>query len=201
MEDKFDIKELQKRISEVKEESKHVNTFTQEFFQCLLERHDLASLLFEDQEFDDVPEEFVVSLKEGKIPTIEQLNMIDDETKDYLIRECVFICGMGAVAYYSDQMEEPSVFDVIMEMSNESPGHYISTYLIAGLTLLFGKIPSSDMIQMLTNDFDSKEESLEKSISLFNEMCLSIHQRYLEDLEYYRASEVSEIGPETQVPA
>lgn len=197
MEDKFDIKELQKRISEVKEESRHMNEFTQEFIECLIDRHDLSNLLIEEQEFDDIPDEVTSCLKKGEVPTIDQLSMIDDDPKDFLIRECVFICGMGAVAYYSEQIEneddEPSAFDAIMEMSDESPGHYIGTYLIAGLALLFGKIPSLEMVQIMTNNFDSSSEYLTRTIELFNELCLAIHQRYLEDKEYYHHPKISKI--------
>lgn len=194
MEDKFDIKELQKRISEVKEESRYLNSFTQEFLECLMARHDLVSFIAEDQEFEDIPDEVISSLKRGEVPTIEQLDLIDADAKDFLIRECVFICGMGAVAYYcNNDSEEPSVFDVIMKMSEESPGHYIGTYLIAGLTLLFGKIPSPEMVEILTDNFDSSSERLTQTIELFNELCLSIHQRYSEDIEYYQHPEVSKI--------
>lgn len=197
MEDKFDIKELQKRISEVKEESRYLNSFTQEFLECLMARHDLVSFIAEDQEFEDIPDEVISSLKRGEVPTIEQLDLIDADAKDFLIRECVFICGMGAVAYYSSQMDddsrEPSVFDVIMKMSEESAGHYIGTYLIAGLTLLFGKIPSLEMVEILTDNFNSSSERLTQTIELFNELCLSIHQRYSEDIEYYHHPEVSKI--------
>jgi MFS-type transporter involved in bile tolerance (Atg22 family) len=95
---------------------------------------------------------------------------------------------MGAVAYYSETEEdsdEPSEFDNILEMTNASPAHYVAVHLIAALTLLFCRIPSFEMIQLLTKDFDQSEEQIQSNLELYNEFCLSVYNRYVEDEEYY----------------
>jgi hypothetical protein len=188
MEDKFDIKELQKRIDEVKEETKNLTRFTRKYLECLIERHDLQSIIYEEQEFEDVPDEITELLKKGEVPSEEQIALMDEETQDYLLKECVFICGMGAVAFYcqtEEDSDEPTEFDHILEMTNTSPGHYLAAHLIAALTLLFGRIPSFDMVQLMTKDFNSSEEQIQVSLELYNELCLSIYNRYMEDEEYY----------------
>jgi hypothetical protein len=188
MEDKFDIKELQKRIAEVKEETQNLTRFTRKYLECLIKRHDLQNIIFEEQEFEDVPDEITELLKKGEVPSEEQIAMIDEETQDYLLKECVFICGMGAVAYYSETEEdsdEPSEFDNILEMTNVSPAHYVAVHLIAALTLLFCRIPSFEMIQLLTKDFDQSGEQIQSNLELYNEFCLSVYNRYVEDEEYY----------------
>jgi hypothetical protein len=188
MEDKFDIKELQKRIDEVKEHTNNLSRFTTKFLECLIERHDLQSIIYEEQEFEDVPDEITELLKKGEVPSEEQIALMDEETQDYLLKECVFICGMGAVAFYcqtEEDSDEPTEFDHILEMTNTSPAHYLAAHLIAALTLLFGRIPSFDMVQLMTKDFDVSEEQIQMSLELYNELCLSIYNRYMEDEEYY----------------
>lgn len=188
MEDKFDLKELQKRIAEVKEETEFVTKFSHVFLECLLKRHDLKNIIYEKHQFENVPDEVTQCLKDGKIPTEEQLSVMDAETQDYLIKECVFICGMGAVAFYSETSEDEeqkTVFDDILEMSNESPAHFVGMHMISVLTLLFCRIPSYDLIETLTNNFDSSQKNLEYCLDIYNEFCLSLYNRFLEDKEYY----------------
>lgn len=188
MEDKFDLKQLQNRITEVKEYDKKLSKFTLEFLECLIRRHDLQNIIYEKQEFEDVPEEIVKLLLKGELPSQEQIALIDEETQDYLCKECVFICGMGAVAFYSqneENSEEPTQFDYIMEMSEESPGHYVGMYLIAAFTLLFCHIPSFELIQSITKNFDSSEENLQNCLEIYSQLCLSVYSRYVEDKEYY----------------
>lgn len=196
MEEKFDIKELQKRITEVKEETKMLNTFTREYLECLIERHDLPNFMEDDYEFEDIPEEIISIIKKGELPTEEQISELDEETQDIFIKECVFLCGISAVSWYCDMEEEieeeeeddeedVSIFEIIMEMSNESIGHYTATYIIAALTLLFGKIPSFGLIECMTNNFSSDDEQIDKNMMMFNELCFSIICRYKEDKSYY----------------
>lgn len=190
MEDKFDIKELQKRIAEVKQENQITAKFTHQYLECLIKRHDLVNILHEDQEFDNVPESITDSLKKGEIPSEEQLSIMDTETQDYLLKDCVYMCGMGAIAWYCENLPEyegiePSPFDEILSMPNISPGHHTASYIVSALTLLMADLPSQDLIESLTNNFDSSEEQLEKNLEFFNELCLSIVKRYIEDQEYY----------------
>lgn len=195
MKDKFDIKELHKRIEEVKEETQYLTKFTHEFLECLIERHNIQDIIWEEQEFEDVPNEIVELLKNGEVPTEEQLSVLDSETQNFLLKECVFICGMGAVSIYSHieeiknneeyDDEKMTIFDSILEMSDESPGHYIGMYLIAALSLLLGKIPSYEMIEVLTKNFDSSQDNLQRCYELYNEFCLSVYNRYMGDKEIY----------------
>jgi hypothetical protein len=193
MEDKFDIKELQKRISEVKQETEKLTKFTRKYLECLIKRHDLHSIIYQEQEFEDVPEEITELLRKGEVPSETQIEMMDEETQDYLLKECVFICGMGSIAYYSEMDENENnglnEFEEILEMSNVSPGHFLATHLIAAMTLLCCRVPSFELIQRMTNNFDSSEEQMQVNLELYNELCVSIYNRYLEDEEYYCAKE------------
>ena len=190
MEEKFDIKALQSRIAEVKKETEESTEFALQFFECLIKRHDLANILHGDHEFDDTPDEVTEALKKGEIPKKEDLSKMIGEAKDYLIKDCVYMCGLGAISWYGDNMPqykdfEPKPFDEIVSMPDISPGHHTASYIVAGLTLLFADIPSQRTIELLTNNFDSSPEQLEENMEYFNEVCMTILKRYTEDLEYY----------------
>jgi hypothetical protein len=112
------------------------------------------------------------------------------EAQDYLLKGCVYMCGMGAISWYSENMPqyeeiEPKPFDEIIGMPNISPGHHTASYIVAGLTLLFADIPSQRTIELLTNDFDSSPEQLSENMEFYNELCITILKRYTEDLDYY----------------
>jgi hypothetical protein len=190
MEDKFDIKALQSRISEVKKETEESTEFSLEFLECLLKRHDLANILHEEHEFDDTPDEVNEALKKGELPKKEDLLKMTTDALDYLIKDCVYMCGLGAISWYGDNLPQyqeldPKPFDEIIAMPDISAGHHTASYIIAGFTLLFADIPSRMLIQRLTNDFDSSDKQLEENMEFYNEICLMILQRYQEDLEYY----------------
>lgn len=190
MEDKFDIKALQSRIAEVKKESEQTTQFTLEYLECLLKRHDLSVLLHEEQEFTDTPEEVTDALKRGELPKKEDLARMTSEAQDYLIKDCVYMCGLGAISWYGDNLPEyedvePKPFDEIIRMPDISPGHHTASYIISAFTLLLADIPSQHFIELITNNFDSSEEQLQENMEFFNELCVSIYKRYSEDLEYY----------------
>lgn len=190
MTEEFDIKALQSRIAEVKKESEESTEFTLTFLECLLKRHDLANIIHEDHEFDEAPEEVNIALRKGELPKKEDLAKMTTEAQDYLVKDCVYICGLGAICWYGEnlpQYEEidPKPFDEIVNMPDISPGHHTASYIVAGLSLLFADIPSQQMVELLTNNFDSSPEQLEKNMEQFNEICIIILKRYHEDLEYY----------------
>lgn len=190
MEEKFDIKALQSRIAEVKKETEETTEFSLQFFECLIKRHDLSNILHEDHEFDDTPDEVAKALKKGEVPKREDLSKMTTEAQDYLLKGCVYMCGMGAISWYSENMPqyekiEPKPFDEIIEMPDISPGHHTASYIFAGLTLLFADIPSQRTVELLTNNFDSSPEQLDENMELYNELCVTILKRYTEDLEYY----------------
>ncbi len=192
MEEKFDFKELQSRIAEVKQETEESTEFIKGFLECMLRRHDLAEILHKDHEFHDTPEEVTQALKEGRVPNDEDLNKMTTEAQDFLGKDCVHMCGLGAISWYSENMapykdmeDDEKPFYRIMEMSSISPGHQAGVYLICAFALLMGNIPPPDMIERITNDFDSSQEQLQANMDLYNELCVAIYQRYTEDLSYY----------------
>ena len=190
MEEKFDIKALQSRIAEVKKETEETTEFTLQFFECLIKRHDLSNILHEDHEFDDTPDEVAKALKKGEVPKREDLSKMTTEAQDYLLKGCVYMCGLGAISWYSENMPqyekiEPKPFDEIIEMPDISPGHHTASYIFAGLTLLFADIPSQRTVELLTNNFDSSPEQLGENMEFYNELCVTILKRYTEDLAYY----------------
>ena len=190
MEEKFDIKALQSRIAEVKKETEESTEFALQFFECLIKRHDLQNILHEDHEFDDTPDEVTEALKKGEVPKKKDLVKMTSEAQDYLIKDCVYMCGLGAISWYGDNMPQyedidPKPFDEIILMPDISPGCHTASYIVAGLTLLFADIPSQHTIGLLTNNFDSSPEQLEENMEYFNEVCVTILKRYHEDLEYY----------------
>ena len=190
MEDKFDIKALQSRIAEVKKESEETTEFTIQFLECLLKRHDLGNVIHDEHEFDDAPDEVNEALKKGELPKKEDLAKMTVEAQDYLVKDCVYMCGLGAISWYGDNLPQyedidPKPFDEIIVMPDISPGHHTASYIIASLALIFSSIPSQRTIELLTNNFDSSPEQLEENMELFNEFCVTIVKRYREDLEYY----------------
>jgi hypothetical protein len=187
----FNINELQKRIQEVKKEEEESTIFTLDFLECLIKRHDLSNMIDSDQNFEDVPDSVIDYLRNGEVPPKELIESLSPETQDYLIKDCVFICGMGAVSYYSDNNPvykdlDPKPFDSIIEMPSISPGHHTSAYIVAALTLLLSDIPAQDIMELLTNKFSSDNDQLEQNIQTFNELCVSILKRYYEDKMYYQ---------------
>ena len=190
MEDQFDIKALQSRIAEVKKETEESTEFSLQFLECLLRRHDLKNILHEDHVFEDTPDEVTEALKKGEIPKKEDLAKMTAEAQDYLIKDCVYMCGLGAISWYGDNLpqyedHDPKPFDEIIDMPDISPGHHTASYIIAAFALIFADIPSQRMIGLLTNNFDSSQEQLEENMEHYNELCITILKRYHEDLEYY----------------
>ena len=190
MEEKFDIKALQSRIAEVKKETEEVTEFALQFFECLIKRHDLPNILHEDHEFDDTPDEVTEALNKGEVPKKEDLMKMTSEAQDYLIKDCVYMCGLGAISWYGENMPQyekldPKPFDEIVSMPDISPGHHTASYIAAALTLLFADIPSQRTIELLTNNFDSSPEQLDENMEFYNELCVTILRRYTEDMEYY----------------
>lgn len=190
MEDKFDIKALQSRIAEVKKESEETTEFTINYLECLIKRHDLGNVIHDEHEFDEAPDEVNEALKKGELPKKEDLAKMTTDAQDYLIKDCVYMCGLGAISWYGDNLPQyqdmdPKPFDEIIKMPDLSPGHHTASYIVSGLTLLFADVPSQKMIASLTNNFDSSPDQLEENMEYFNEICVLILKRYQEDLEYY----------------
>jgi hypothetical protein len=187
----FDLKSLQSRINEIKKESEEITDFTYDFLQCLVHRHDLADCIPPDFELEDIPDHIFDLLRSQTVPTKEQLIMISPDDQNFMCFESIWLCGMGAIASYGadeDGNEEegiPSTFDTILAMRDVSPAHNIASYLIAALTLLMCQVPSEDMIEKITNNFDESQEQLQNNIDNFVEFASAIITRYREDMMYY----------------
>lgn len=186
----LNFNELQKRILQVKLEEEQTVSFTRDFIECLIKRHDLTEML--DYEFDheDIPNSIIEYIRKEEVPPKEELEVLDAEQQDFLLKDFIFMCGMGAIAYYSDHNPiykdmDPKPFDSILKMPDMSPGHHTASYIVAALALLLSDIPAQDMTESLTNKFDPSDEQIEKNVLLFNELCVSILKRYLEDKAYY----------------
>lgn len=186
----FDIKSLQNRIAEVKKENQESSNFTRSFLECLIKRHDLSNIIHEEHVFEDVPEIINQKLKKGEVPSESEIAEMDIDTQDYLIKDCVWVCGMGAIAWYSQNDEfyenvDPNPFEEIIKMPDISIGHHSASYIVAAFALLHCGIPSQEMVSAITNNFDSSQEQIEKNNMYYSDLCYSIFKRYQEDLEYY----------------
>ena len=186
----LNFNELQQRILQVKLEEEQTVSFTRDFIECLLKRHDLKEMLSYDFDHEDIPDSIMEYIRKEEVPPKEELEVLDAEQQDFLLKDFIFMCGMGAIAYYSDHNPiykdmDPKPFDSIIKMPDMSPGHHTASYIVAALALLLSDIPAQDMTEALTNNFESSEDQLEKNVLLFNELCVSILKRYMEDKAYY----------------
>jgi hypothetical protein len=188
-EDPFNLKFLQSRINDIKEEGQESADFTIEYIECLMNRHDLMESIPDDFELDDVPDSILDTLRKGEIPTKDQIILMDTQVQNYFIFELIWLCGMTAVAYYTSDEEreeenDPSTFDVILGMLQVSPGHATGCYLICVFTLLMGQIPSETMISNITNNFSDDFDQCQKNMDYFVELSSSVLTRYKEDRLY-----------------
>jgi hypothetical protein len=128
-------------------------------------------------------------LREGKIPTKEELLPLNSEAQNILLMELIWFCGIQRIALFSDdeELEEgmPSTFESIIAMRDVSNAHVIGSYLISALTLLMGKIPSTEIMDLLTNNFEDSQQNLQRISTVFLEVCSSILCHYNEDSYYY----------------
>ena len=176
MSEEFSLRALNERIEEVKKENEESTDFTYTFLKVLLHRYDLKKCLHDDHIFEDIPEEFLSTLREGKVPSKEEISRLDAPTQDFFLKDCVFICGLAAVQFYSENDDqyknlEGDTFKEILKMPDMSPGHHTGCYILAALTLLFSDIPDQMMIAAITNNFESSEEQIEANMDYFNMLC------------------------------
>lgn len=187
----IDLKSLQSRINDIKKEGEEITDFTYDFLCCLMSRHDLADCIPPDFELEDIPDQTIESLQNGTVPTKEELILISPDAQNFMCFELIWVCGMGAIAAYGadedgdDEEGIPSTFDTILTMRDVSPAHNIACYLIAVLSLLMCQLPSEDMIERITNNFDCSEEQLQSNMDNFVEFASAVITRYREDMMYY----------------
>lgn len=197
MNDEINLSSLQSRINEIKKEGEESTDFTLRYIECLMYRHALKECIPEDTEFDFVSDQIIDDIKNGKIPTKEELIIMSPDEQNQLIFELIWICGMGALAAYGadednllidgEDGEQLSVttFDVILNMRNQSMGHYSATYIIAALSLLMSQIPSKLIVESLTKNYDDSEEQIQYNMNIFIELASAVLDRYREDMAYY----------------
>lgn len=189
----FDLNLLQSRINQIKEEGKEDSEFTRQFIECLVMRHDLSDCLPEDFEIEDVPTVILDSIAEGNVPTIDQLNLLNEDGKNWILIQLVWVCGLAAISTYCAEEgvreDEENTFSAVLSMMDVSEAHHAGCYLICALTLLMGKIPPLEMIEAMTNEFDNNPMIVERSREMFYQLCSGILCRYLEDLQYYTPSD------------
>lgn len=187
----FDLNLLQSRIEQIKEEGKESSEFVHNYIKCLMDRHDLQSCMPADTEIQDIPDTIIQSIVDGEVPSIDTLNTLSDEDKNWLIIQLVWICGMAAIAVYCEEEsdEEESTFDAILSMMDVSEAHFAGCYLICALTLLMCKIPPIEMIEAMTDDFSERPEIIQRSKELFYQLSSGIYNRYEEDLTYYNTDD------------
>jgi hypothetical protein len=189
-EDSINLKFLQSRINDIKQEGQESVDFTIEYLQCLMARHDLMESIPDDFELDDVPDSILDTLRKGEIPTKDEIILMDTEIQNYFLFELIWLCGMTAIAYYTsdesdnEQQNNPNTFDVIVSMLEVSPGHATGCYLIAVFTLLMSQLPTEAMISNITNNFSDDFDQCQKNMDYFVELASSILTRHKEDKLY-----------------
>lgn len=189
----FDMSGLNERINKIKKEGEESSDFTLDFLQCLMERHDLSNSIPADFEIENIPESIMDTLRQGELPTKEEIIIVNEEEQNILIFELIWICGMNAVSFYTDyeetEDEEITVFDSILSMLSLSPGHHVGCYLIAVYTLLMCRVPSVEMMEIITDNFNSDPDRLLKNQDLFIELSAAVLFRWKEDKIYYSEKE------------
>lgn len=187
--EELDFSTLHTMAASLKAESETASEFTIDFIQCLMERYNLDTAVFEELELEEIPDEIIKILQDGKIPTKEDLLPLDSDTQNSLVMELIWLCGMQRVAAYCEDEEieegDSSTFDKILVMREVSPAHWVGSYLITALTLLMAKVPSEDFIDAITDNFEDSPENLLRITNILIETCGSIYYRYYEDSQYY----------------
>jgi hypothetical protein len=179
----FDLSGLHSRINEIKVET----TFTRDFLECLMKRHDLKYSIPDEYTIDDVPDTILDSLRNGELPSEEALLQLSSEIQNQLMFELVWVCGMNAIAFYTkDQSQEnDTFFENIMAMLEVSPAHYIGCYIVAVYTLLMCRVPTIEMIETITNNFSQEQIHLQRDYDMYVELVAGVYTRYQEDQIYY----------------
>lgn len=187
--EEIDYAKLNTMTSFLKQESESTSDFTIEFIECLMNRYNLDTALFEGVEIDDVPEEIISILQESRVPTKEELLPLSSDTQNYLLMELIWFCGMQRIALFCEDEEveegEPSTFDTILAMRDVSAAHAIGSYLISALTLLNSRMPSNDYVDLLTSNFEDTPENCNRISMILLETCSNLLCRYQEDQFYY----------------
>lgn len=187
--DEVDLQQLSTMTAFLKAESESAAEFTIEFLECLIKRYNLDTALFDELELEDVPDEIIKTIQQGKVPTQEDLLPLDSGEQNLFLMEMVWFAGMQRIAAYCEDEEleegEPSTFDTILAMRDVSTAHWIGSYLIAALTLLLSRMPSHEFVDSLTNNFEETDQNVQRITNFFIETCGSLYHRFKEDNCFY----------------
>jgi hypothetical protein len=185
----MDFKQLNKLTAQVKAQSESSSDFTISFLDCLMTRYNLQSCLMANIVLEEIPDDIIQILREGNIPTKEDLLPLDFETQQTLMMEMMWFAGMNKIVYYTAgekvDAETPSTSECILAMRDVSNAHFYASYLFAGLTLLMNVVPSYEFVSALTNNFDNSLENLAFIMDRSCEVLSSLHERHTEDLDFF----------------
>jgi hypothetical protein len=186
--DEFDFKKLNTMTAFLKAESESFSEDTTRYIECLILRYDLVAAIPDELKIEEIPDEIIDTIRNGFIPTKEDLLPLDKNAQAYLITQLVWLCGMHRIIYYSSlsaQDDHYSKAEDLIKMQESSGSHVFASYIYAALALLNCRIVSDEYIASLTNNFDNSEENILKLNRIFAELCESIYLRYHEDFQYY----------------
>lgn len=165
--DEFDFKKLNTMTAFLKAESESFSEDTTRYIECLILRYDLVAAIPDEIKIEEIPDEIIDIIRNGFIPTKEDLLPLDKNGQAYLITQLVWLCGMHRIIYYSslstqDEEEDYSKAEELVKMQESSGSHFFASYIYAALALLNCRIASDEYIATLTNNFDNSEENIIK---------------------------------------
>lgn len=188
MPETFDMSGLTDRINKIKENGREVTEFNLEFLRCLMTRHCLKDAIPLEFIIDNVPPLVIEKLQDGELPTIEEMLIMSPDTQNTLLFELIWVCGLNAIYINTNDEESelqdndpPDYFQSIVSMLDVSPAHYMGSYLAAVYTLLMGKVPTVEFIEIITNNFNCSDEQLNKNKFMISELALGLFLRWKED--------------------
>lgn len=186
--DEFDFKKLNTMTAFLKAESESFSEDTARYIECLILRYELVAAIPDELKIEEIPDEIIDIMRNGLIPTKEDLLPLDKNAQAYLITQLVWLCGMHRIIYYSSLStieEDYSKVERIVKMQETSGSQFFASYIYAALALLNCRIATDEYIEALTNNFDDSEENMMRLNLIFCELCESIYLRYHEDFHYY----------------
>lgn len=188
MNEMFDLKQLHTLTATLKAESESAIGDTIGFIECLQKRHGLSQSLKSnpDIEFEDIPDDIINILRDGEIPTPEDLLPLSSLKQDHLVMGLIWVAGIEKIAAYSYEYEyDDGPVECILAMRDVSIYHFYGSYLFAALTLLMSSIPSFDYVNSLCNNFQDFPGNDQFIIDRFVEVCMAIKAKYDEDMQWY----------------
>jgi hypothetical protein len=179
--DEFELKKLNTMTAFLKAESESFSEDTIIFIECLIGRYNLVAALSEEIKIEDIPDEILDIIREGRAPNVEDLVPLDSYAQTYLISQLIWICGIGRIIYYSDE----SKAEEIIKMQEHSGAHFWASYIYSAFALLNCRVISDEFMAIMTNNYDNSTQNVLRLNRIFIELCECIYLRHHEDLHYY----------------